>query len=73
MRSVVAISLPGDLLKRLTAEARGDSTSRSEIIRESLKQHFFVKDFTRLRNEALGELAKKGIALIEEDVFNEIS
>lgn len=73
MRNVVAISLTDDLLKRLTAEAKEENTSRSEIIRGSLKQYFFTRDFTKLRNRAMGELAKKGITLTEEQIFNEIS
>ncbi len=73
MRNVVAISLTDDLLKRLAAEAKEENASRSEIIRDSLKQYFFTRDFTKLRNRAMGELAKKGITLTEEQIFNEIS
>jgi len=73
MRNIVAISLTDDILKKLAAEAKEESTSRSEIIRRSLKQYFFVRDFTKLRNKAMGELAKKGITLTEEQIFNEIS
>jgi len=73
MRNIIAISLTDDILKKLATEAKEESTSRSEIIRRSLKQHFFVRDFTKLRNKAMGELAKKGITLTEEQIFNEIS
>jgi len=73
MRNVIAISLTDDLLKRLITEAKEENTSRSEIIRGSLKQYFFTRDFTRLRNRAMGELAKKGITLTEEQIFNQIS
>ena len=73
MRNVVAISLTDGILKRLAAEAKEESTSRSEIIRRSLKQHFFVRDFTKLRDKAMGELAKKGISFTEEQIFDQIS
>ena len=73
MRNVVAISLTDNLLKELTAEAKEENTSKSEIIRRSLKQHFFVKDFTKLRNKALRELTKKGITLTEEEIFERVS
>ena len=73
MRNVVAISIPDKLLKQLTTEAKEENTSRSEIIRKSLKQYFFVRDFTELRNRAMSELAKRGISLTEEEIFEKIS
>ncbi len=73
MRNIVAISLPTSLLRPLSAEAKEEHTSRSEIIRQALKYHFFVREFTSVRNKAMAELAKKGIALTEEDVFKKIS
>ncbi|MEA3369378.1 MAG: ribbon-helix-helix domain-containing protein [Candidatus Ratteibacteria bacterium] len=73
MRNVVAISIPNNLLKSLAAEAKEEQTSRSDIIRRALKQHFFMRDFTRARNLALSELAKRGITFTEEDIFERIS
>jgi len=73
MRNIVAISLPDSLLRPLSAEAREEHTSRSEIIRKALKHHFFVREFTIVRNKAMEELAKKGITLTEEDIFKKIS
>ncbi|MBU0694248.1 MAG: ribbon-helix-helix domain-containing protein [Candidatus Omnitrophica bacterium] len=73
MRNVVAISIPNNLLKNLTAEAKEEHTSRSDIIRRALKQHFFMRDFTMARNKAMAELAKKGITLTEEEIFEKVS
>ena len=73
MRNIVAISLPDSLLRPLSAEAKKEHTSRSEIIRKALKHHFFVREFTMVRNKAMEELAKKGVTLTEEDVFKKIS
>lgn len=72
MRNVVAISLPDSLLKPLSAEAKEEHTSRSEIIRQALKYHFFVKEFTRVRSKAMAELSKKGVTLTEEEVFDKV-
>lgn len=72
MRNVIAISLPDSLLKPLSAEAKEEQTSRSEIIRQALKYHFFVKEFTRVRSKAMVELAKKGVTLTEEEVFDKV-
>ena len=73
MRNTVAISLPDSLLRPLSAEAKEEHTSRSEIIRQALKHHFFVREFTRVRGKAMAELAKKGVILTEEEIFEKIS
>ncbi|MFA4888342.1 MAG: ribbon-helix-helix domain-containing protein [Candidatus Omnitrophota bacterium] len=73
MRNTVAISLPDSLLRPLSAEAKEEHTSRSEIIRQALKYHFFVREFTRVRNKAMVELARKGITLTEEEIFKKVS
>ncbi|MFH1902390.1 MAG: ribbon-helix-helix protein, CopG family [Candidatus Omnitrophota bacterium] len=73
MRNIVAISLPESLLKKLAREAKEEHASRSEIVRNALQQHFFSREFDRLRNSAIGELAKKGITLTEDQIFDEVS
>jgi len=72
-RNVVAISLPNDLLKKLSSEAKFEHTSRSDIIRRSLRQHFFARDFSKARNKILKELDRKGIHFTEDEVFEQIS
>jgi len=72
-RQIVAISLPNTMLKRILIEAKKEHTSRSEIIRRSIKQHFFVRDFTAARNQTLAELDKKGLHWTEEEIFDQIS
>lgn len=72
-RQIVAISLPDTMLKRILMEAKKEHTSRSEIIRRSIKQHFFVRDFAAARNQTLAELDKKGVHLTEDEIFEQIS
>lgn len=72
-RNVVAISLPFELLQKLSWEAKQEHTSRSEIIRRSLRQHFFARDFSKARNRILSELDKKGVHLTEEEIFKKVS
>lgn len=73
MRNVVTISLPNRLLKKLVQESKEENASRSEIVRKSLQQHFFVREFTKLHNDAINELAQKGITVTEEQIFSNIS
>lgn len=72
-RNVVAISLPTELLKKLASEAKQEETSRSEIIRRSLRQHFFARDFSKARNKILRELDQKGVHLTEDEIFEQLS
>lgn len=73
MRSVMAVSLPMELLKKLSREAKEIHSSRSEIVRRALQQHFFVRDFSGARNRILSEMNRKGISKTEEQIFDEIS
>jgi len=73
MRNVIAVSLPDNLLKKLVRESNEENASRSEIVRKSLQQHFFAREFTKLRNNAIRELAEKGITVTEEQIFKNIS
>lgn len=73
MRNVIAISLPSKLLKKLVQESKEENASRSEIVRKSLQQHFFAREFTKLRDKAISELARKGIVVSEEQIFKNIS
>jgi predicted transcriptional regulator len=73
MRNVVTISLPNDLLKKLTSEAKTDNATRSEVVKVALKQHFFARELDNVRDKAMAELARKGVTLTDEDVFAKVS
>ena len=73
MRHIVSISLPGAILKKLEKEAKEEGSSRSEIIKRSLSRYFFSHDLAKARNRAIGELAKRGVVLTDEDVFKAVS
>lgn len=73
MRNIVAISLPGNLAKKLLSEARAAHASRSEVVRKALQQYFFACDFSQLRRRAQRDLARKGIRVTEEELFEKVS
>ncbi len=73
MRNVVAISLPGTILKKLEKEARLEGASRSEIVKRSLSRYFSAHELAKVRNRAMAELARKGVVLTDEDVFKAVS
>ena len=73
MRNVVTISLPNDLLKKLASEAKTENATRSEVVKIALKQHFFARELDSVRDKAMVELARRGVTLTDDDVFNKIS
>ncbi|MBF0532800.1 MAG: ribbon-helix-helix protein, CopG family [Candidatus Omnitrophica bacterium] len=73
MRNIVTISLPDHMLNHLMKTAGEEKASRSEIIKRSLNRYFFAYDFAKARDKALSELAKRGDALTEEEVFKVVS
>lgn len=72
MRQTISISLPDTLKKKLDQAAKKEHASRSDIVREALREHFAVQEFRRLRGLMLSEAEKKGI-YSDEDVFRLIS
>jgi metal-responsive CopG/Arc/MetJ family transcriptional regulator len=73
MRNVVTISLPNDLLKKLTNEAKMENATRSEVVKLALKQHFLARELDSVREKAMEELARKGVTLTDDDVFSKVS
>ncbi|MFN3740798.1 MAG: ribbon-helix-helix protein, CopG family [Thermodesulfovibrionales bacterium] len=72
MRTVVSISLPGEILKELNSLAKKTGRNKSDIIKEALSLFLWetkLKDVQR----RLGRRAKKIGIVTEEDVFREIS
>ncbi len=73
MRNIVTISLPDDLLKKLTSEAKEEDATRSEVVKTALKQHFFARELDNVREKAMAELTRKGVTLTDDDVFGKVS
>lgn len=73
MRNIVTISLPNDLLKKLTGEAKMENATRSEVVKIALKQHFFARELDSVREKAMSELARNGVTLTDDDVFSKVS
>jgi len=72
MRTVVSISLPGEIAKELNNLAKKTGRNKSDIIKEALSLFLWetkLKDVQR----RLGRRAKKIGIVTEEDVFREIS
>jgi metal-responsive CopG/Arc/MetJ family transcriptional regulator len=72
MRNAVTVSLPQVLTDELEAASREAGTSRSEIVREALRNYFMLREYRALRAEFTAEAEAKGI-ITDEDVFDRVS
>ena len=72
MRNTITISLPEKDRKALDRVAKADGVSRSDIIRESMRDYLFIREFRSLRREMLPQAAAQGI-YTDQDVFDRIS
>lgn len=72
MRQAVTISLPEELAQELDRLARRERTSRSDLIRESVRNYLFVRKFRMLRNRLMVKAQAQGI-YTDQDVFDRVS
>lgn len=72
MRETVTISLPQAVRRELDRIAKEDGVSRSDVLRQSLEDFFFVRRFRRLRQRMMAAAQAQGI-YTDEDVFTRIS
>lgn len=72
MRQTVAISLPEDLKEVLDKVCTEEGVTRSDLVRESLKDYLFYRRVKALRARFLAKAKAQGI-YTDEDVFDRIS
>ncbi len=72
MRQTITISLPSDVKRALDATSREEGVSRSDVVRESLRDYLFGRRLRTLRARILPKAARKGIHT-DEDVFDRVS
>jgi metal-responsive CopG/Arc/MetJ family transcriptional regulator len=52
--------------------SRTDGVSRSDIVRESLRDYLFVRRFRTIRNAMVTKASRRGI-YTDQDVFDQVS
>ncbi len=72
MRETVSISLPEDVKEELDEAVAEEGVSRSDLVRQALRDFLFVRQFRRLRQELIPHAEAQGI-YSDEDVFKRIS
>jgi len=64
--SIVSISLPPDLALDLDSAAKQEMRSRSELVREAVRQYVLAAKWKALRQKAALKAAEQGLQ--EEDI-----
>ncbi len=72
MRQTITISLPSGVKKELDRVLREEGLSRSDIIRESLKDFLFARRFRSLRRRMMLRAADQGVPT-DQEVFDKVS
>jgi metal-responsive CopG/Arc/MetJ family transcriptional regulator len=72
MRHTITISLPEDLKRALDEITDEERVSRSEVIRDSLRDYVFLRKFRSLRRRMSAKARAAGV-YTDEDVFHRVS
>lgn len=72
MRSTITISLPDPIRRELDRMSKSEGVSRSDIMRESLRDLLFVRRFRSLRKSMVAKAGLHGVST-DQDVFDKVS
>lgn len=72
MRQTLTVSLPEDLKRELDKAAAADGVSRSDVMRESLREYLFIRRFRTLRQKMMVRAQAAGV-FTDQDVFDRVS
>lgn len=72
MRQTITVSLPEEIRSKLDRLAKKERATRSDIVREALRQYFIRDKYQNLREKLVIEGQKRGL-FTDEDVFREVS
>lgn len=72
MRESISISLPEGLKQELDQATEMEGVTRSDLVREALREYLFTRKFRSLRRQLMPYAEAQGI-YTDEDVFDEIS
>jgi metal-responsive CopG/Arc/MetJ family transcriptional regulator len=72
MRSTITVSIPEEVREELDRVSLSEGVSRSDIVRESVRDFLFIRQFRSLRKAMVIKAAKQGI-YTDQDVFDRVS
>lgn len=72
MRSTLTISIPEKVRVQLDRVSKTEGVSRSDIVRESIRDYLFIRQFRALRKNMVSKASQQGIHT-DQDVFDRVS
>jgi metal-responsive CopG/Arc/MetJ family transcriptional regulator len=72
MRAVISVSFPENMAKELDRIARESGRTKSDLIKEALREFLWEERFLRLRKSLTRKAKAKGL-VTDDDVFRAIS
>ncbi len=72
MRDTISISLPKEVKAELDAAVEQEGLSRSDLVRQALRDYLFVRRFRQLRAGMIGQAQAQGV-FTDDDVFDRVS
>jgi metal-responsive CopG/Arc/MetJ family transcriptional regulator len=72
MRNTITISVPEQMKSELDDISKAEGVSRSDVVRESIRDYIFVRRFRGLRSGMVQKAAAQGV-FTDEDVFEAMS
>jgi len=70
MREIITVSIPEDMKKQIDKIAEEEGTTRSNIIKESLQNYLFIREFRTLRARMMKESSR---VYTDKDIFEQVS
>lgn len=72
MRSTITISLPKKVRIQLDRLSKAEGVSRSDLVRESIRDCLFLRQFRSLRKNMAPKASQRGVHT-DQDVFDRVS
>ena len=72
MRSTITISVPETVRSELDKVSEAEGVSRSDIVRESIRDYLFIRQFRSLRKAMVTKASRRKV-YTDQDVFDCVS
>ena len=72
MRRTITISVPEKVRTELDRVSRAEGVSRSDIVRESIRDYLFIRQFRSLRKSMVAKASRRKV-YTDQDVFDRVS
>ena len=72
MRSTITVSVPEKVRSELDRVSKAEGVSRSDIVRESIRDYLFIRQFRSLRKTMVKKASGRKV-YTDQDVFDRVS